>query len=242
MVKLIGFGNAFGLVDPSPFVAKVDAYLRLAKIPYEYQGNAGALRTAPKKKLPIINDNGKTIADSYFIIEYLNEKYQVELDKDLTPEQVGLSHLLTKSLDENFYWCIVYSRWMRDDTWPIIKENFFGNLPFPAKQIIPAMLRKGVKKTLHGQGLGRHSDSEIMQVFEHSLRSLDKALGTKTYFFGDKPSSFDASAYAFLSACISTKLDNPFNRQAKTYNKLVEYCHRFEAEYYNQSSDIKQTA
>lgn len=230
MIKLYGFGPAFGLVDPSPFVVKVDTLLRLSGLPYELVNDFNAFRRAPKGKLPLIEDEGQIIADSYFIYEYLRDKYQLTIDEHLSKEQQGLAYLLTKSLEENFYWCVVYSRWIREDTWPIVKQALFGNMPVPMRYIIPVVARSSVKTNLQKQGLGRHSEKEILQIFEHSLKSLEGVLGDKQYFFGEKVSSFDAVAYAFMSSVMLADLNNTFNDVAKSYPTLVDYCHRFKKE------------
>ncbi len=232
MIKLYGFGSAFGLVDPSPFVAKVDAFLRLSGLPYELVNDFSAFRRAPKGKLPMIEDDGQIIPDSYFICEYLQDKYQLTIDQDLTEEQRGVAHLLTKSLDENFYWFVVYSRWIREDTWPIISKAFFSKMPIPMRYIVPIIARSGVKSALKKQGIGRHTEDEMLQIFEHSLKSLASMLGNKKYFFGDKVSSFDATAFAFLSSFILADFDNPFYERAKRYSTLVDFCNRFKLEYY----------
>ncbi|MEA1888330.1 MAG: glutathione S-transferase family protein, partial [Pseudomonadota bacterium] len=62
MIKLYGFGNNFGVADASPFVLKVDAYMRMAGIQFENIPGLVNLRKAPKGKLPFIDDNGKIIA------------------------------------------------------------------------------------------------------------------------------------------------------------------------------------
>jgi len=233
MIKLYSFGAGFGVADPSPFVLKIDAYLRMSGIAYETMANPANLRRAPKGKLPFIEDDGKIIADSFFITEHLQEQYDVKLDQWLSNEQKAVAHLITKSLDENFYWCMVYSRWMRDDTWPIIKQAFFGSLPFPLKQIVPAIARSGVKNALHKQGLGRHSDDEIKQILKYSLDSLSEVLGDKAYFLGDKPCALDAAAFAFLAEFILVTIDNSFNELARSYENLAQYCKRMQVEFYS---------
>ena len=35
MITLYGFKEGFGLIDASPFVLKVDAFLRMAQLPYQ---------------------------------------------------------------------------------------------------------------------------------------------------------------------------------------------------------------
>ena len=242
MIKLIGFGPAFGVADPSPFVVKVDLLLRMCNIPYEYVADPGALRRAPKGKLPLIEDQGTTIPDSYFIFEYLRDRNLLNIDDHLTPEQRGIAHLVTKSLDENFYWTLVYSRWMRDDTWPTIRKTIFGKMPLPLRWIVPGIVRNGTRKTLHKHGIGRHNEAEIMQIFEHSLQSLSEMLSEKAYFFGDKPSSLDATAFAFLSSLILVTIDNPFNAMARSYPNLVAFCQRNQQRYYAETKSGSSVA
>jgi len=232
MIKLYSFCANFGVTDPSPFVLKIDAYLRMSGIEYETVSDLSNLRKAPKGKLPFIEDGGELIADSFFIAEHLKEKYGDKLDQWLSDEQKSTAHLVTKALDEDLYWCLVYSRWMREDTWPMIREAFFGAMPFPLKQIVPVIARSGVRSALKKQGLGRHSDDEIKQILKRSLNSLAVMLGDKAYFLGDKPCSLDATTFAFLAEFILVKIDNSFNEVARRHENLVQYCKRMQAEFY----------
>jgi len=236
VIKLYSFGASFGVMDPSPFVVKVDAFLKMSQLPYEVIASANNLKIAPKGKLPFISDhNGDeetTIADSQAIIEYLTEKYHVSLDEHLSPEQQAQSYLFTKSLDENLYWCLVYSRWILDDTWPLVKEAFFGGLPWPVKVIVPSLIQKKVRENLFGQGIGRHTKEEILAISDKSFAALSTLLADKDYFFGDKPSSFDATVYSILCQFVSVDCDNEFNDKARTYGNLVQFCQRIEQAYY----------
>ncbi len=232
MTVLYSFGPNFGLVDPSPFVVKVDAFMRMANIPFEVKIGIKHTKKSDKRKLPIIEDDGQIIPDSQFIIEYLTKKYQITLDDFLTAEQKAQAYLFTKSLDENLYWPMVYSRWVDEQTWPTAKEAFFGKLPLPLKLFLPTIIQKGVKKNLYGQGTGRHSKSEILDIAKASLGALSTLLGDKPYFFGDKISSFDATAYGFLSEFILVNYDNDFNLCARSFDNLVSYCHRIQQAYY----------
>ncbi len=236
MIKLYSFGEKFGVADPSPFVLKVDAYLRMAGLDFESVPRSSNLSKSPKGKLPFIEDNGQIIADSQFIIDYLKQEYGDILDGDFTSEQQAQIYLLTKSLDENLYFTLVYSRWLRDDSWPIVKQAFFGKLPLPLRFLVPGLVRKSVSKVLKGQGLGRHSDQEIFQICEKSLQALTDLLGDKKYFFGDKPCSFDATAFALLAEFLLVDLENQFNQQAKKFSSLVSYCNRIEEKYYSKDN------
>ena len=228
MITLFSFGTNLGVADPSPFVLKIDTYLRMSGIEFESVAKLSNLSQAPKGKLPYIKDNDNIIADSFFILQYLKENYPTPLEDGLSPEQRATQELIIKSLDENFYWCIVYSRWIQEDTWPTIKQCFFDSMPFPLKIIA----RKSVKSTLQKQGIGRHSTDEIMAIAKNTLESLSQLLGDKNYFFGDKPSTLDAVAYAFLVQVTLVELDNALTHLGRSYTNLLSYSHRLQQQYY----------
>lgn len=232
MIKLYSFGSHFGVMDPSPFVLKVDAYMRMAGLEYECLADVSNLKVAPKGKLPYITDDEKTIADSEFIIRYLQEKFQLKLDINLSDEEKALAYLLGKSLDENLYWCLVYARWARDDTWVHIKKAFFSSMPFPLNLIVPPIARRDVMSSLKKQGLGRHSNEEIKTIAQQTFDSLSVVLGEKAYFFGNTPSTFDATAFGFLSQFINVSLNDEFNDLARHYDNLVDYCNNIRSLYY----------
>ncbi|NRA22809.1 MAG: glutathione S-transferase N-terminal domain-containing protein, partial [Oceanospirillaceae bacterium] len=114
MIKLYSFGPHFGVADPSPFVLKVDAYLRMAGIEFENISDPNNLSRAPKGKLPFIDDQGELIADSQFIFTHFQDTPQTDLDLHLNEQQKAIAYLTAKSLDENLYFVLVYSRWLRD--------------------------------------------------------------------------------------------------------------------------------
>ena len=236
MIRLYSFGSSFGVMDPSPFVVKVDAFLKMTKLPYEVVEGAHNLKKSPKGKLPFISIQQQAkklvIADSQNIIEHLTQNHAVTLDDFLTAEQQAQAYLLTKSLDENLYWCLVYSRWMLDEMWPLVNKAFFGAMPAPLRWFVPTLIRKAVKKNLHGQGTGRHSKDEILAIADKTFSALSILLADKDYFYGEQPCSFDATAYSILCQFISVNCDNEFNRKARNYPNLVSYCQRINQQFY----------
>src|SRR5215204_1715227 len=69
-VTLVQFAPVWGR-NVSPFSLKLEAWLRLADIPYEVRPARG-LRKAPKGKLPyIVEADGSAVGDSTLIIEHL---------------------------------------------------------------------------------------------------------------------------------------------------------------------------
>jgi len=233
MIKLYGFGKAFGVVDASPFVVKVDLFLKMAQIDFEYMSDFNQLKKSPKHKFPFIDDNGTKVGDSAFILKHLTEKYDIKLDVHLDATQKAQASLYTKALDESLYWCLVYSRWVKDDTWPLLKDAFFSEIPIPFKWFMPNIIRKDVKNTLRRQGYGRHSETELLTIADDHFSALSNLLGESDYLFGDKISSFDAIAYAALCEFISVDFFNSFNQQARKYDNLIQYCRRIETQYYS---------
>ncbi|MFW2438603.1 MAG: glutathione S-transferase family protein [Arenicellales bacterium] len=232
MIKLYSFGRNLGVADASPFVLKVDAYMRMAGIQFENIPGLENLRKAPKSKLPFIDDNGKIVADSQLIFDHFRQTPEQDLDKGLTDEQRATGYLVTKSLDENLYFVLLYFRWYIDDNWTKTNEAFFSEMPAPLKYFLPSLIRKQVIKTLKGQGISRHTNEEIQQILRCSLQALSDLLGSRNYFFGDKPSSLDATAFAILAEFILVDQDHPHNQIARDYKALVSYCDRINTEFY----------
>jgi len=232
MIKLFGFGRNLGLIDASPFVVKVHAFLKVAKLPYKTVSGAQNLGKSPKGKLPFIVDGEKTIGDSQLIIEYLSNKYTIDLDEHLDQQQKACSYLITKSLDENLYWCLVWSRWQHEATWQEVKNSFFKGIPFPLSKIVPKIVRKKTLKALQAQGIGRHQEAEIISIADQTFSALSVLLGDQKYFHGETISLLDISAYAFLSSLIDSKLNNELCVKARSYPNLIDYCQRFQKKYF----------
>jgi hypothetical protein len=145
MIKLYQFPAAWGLPNPSPYCMKLEVYMRLAEIPYEIVTWQDP-RKAPKGKLPMIEHDGHRLPDSEFALHFLAERATVDLDGHLSPAERATGYAVQKMLDEGFYWTGVYSRWVDDRVWPTIKKQFFGHMPPVLRDILPAMIRRKVKR------------------------------------------------------------------------------------------------
>src|SRR5437870_12328426 len=96
MITLYQFAPIWGLPDLSPFVTKLDAYLRMVELPY--QTVRANYWEAPKGKLPAIEDRGNKLGDSTLIVEYLKATYGDKLDSHLSPRDhataLGMQRLI----------------------------------------------------------------------------------------------------------------------------------------------------
>ena len=233
MIKLIQFAPALGLPNASPFCLKLETYLRMANVPYEIPPvTMAAFSKAPKGKMPYIEDNGKLIADSAFIITHLKARYGDPLDANLTPEHRAISQAFTRLLEENLYWAVVYARWIEPAGWAITRPAFFNTMPAPFKWFVPTLARRGLVKSLHGHGMGRHSREEIYAIGQRDITALADYLGEKKFFLGESPSSVDATVYGFLANLIWAPIENPLKEHAKQYPQLEAYCTRMRDRYF----------
>ncbi|MGH8751095.1 MAG: glutathione S-transferase family protein [Burkholderiales bacterium] len=231
MITLYQFRPAFGLPNPSPFCMKVENYLRMAGLPYQSARNANHFK-APMGKLPYIEDNGKTIADSSFIIEYLQATYGDALDARLSPLEKAQARALQRLMEENLYWAAVYARWAEPSGWEITRREFFQPVPAWLRGLVSSMARRGVKKQMWGHGMGRHSAEEVYHIGNSDITTLADFLNDKSYFMGSEPSSIDAVAYAFLANLIWVPVESPLKQRALSYPQLEAYCRRMKARYY----------
>jgi glutathione S-transferase len=106
-------------------------------------------------------------------------------------------------------------------------------MPLLLRALLPLIFRRKVRKAVHAQGIGRHSYDEVADIADKSFNALASILADKDYFFGDKPSSFDAIAYAFLCQFITVQSSNKLNDKAKSYKNLVGFCQRIEKQFYS---------
>jgi len=234
MIKLHQFAPAWDVPNLSNFCVKVETYLKMAGLPYK------VVRTiplkGPKGKLPFIEDNGKSIGDSRFIIEYLKETYGDKVDEHLTTEQEAVSNAMQRLIEDDLYWVVIYTRWgKRDINWAENKQAIFGALPPVVRDIIAFLARKQILKQFHGQGMGRHSEEQIYHLGKQDLDTLSNFLGEKTWFMGENPTTLDASAFGSLVNILHCPIQSPIKDHLKTLTNLMTFCERMKKQYYSES-------
>lgn len=230
MIVLNSFGPFFGLPDPSPFCIKADILMQMSGLPYERI--RGDMRKAPKGKLPLIIDEGQVIPDSSFIRFHLEKKHGIDFDKGLSAEQRGVSWAVEKMLEDQFYWLVVNERWMDDANFARGPAHFFKPVPAPLRPIVVAMIRRKVKRNLHGHGIGRHSDAERLVLAKRALGAIAAILGEKSYLGGDEPIGADATLGAFMISGVSPFFDSALRRAIEEHPNLVAYAARINARFY----------
>jgi glutathione S-transferase len=228
-ITLYGFGPAFGLPDPSPFVAKAAVLLKMANLPFERK--RADLRRAPKGKIPYIVDDGATVPDSSFIRAHIETKYGFDFDSGLGPAERGVAWAFEKMMEEHVYFALVYARWMDDASFDRGPRQFFEAAPAPIRPLLVPYVRRQVRKQLAAQGMGRHSPAEMIALSKRAFDALSAQLGDKPFLMGERPCGADAGVFGQVAGAICPFFDNELAALARSYPNLLAYSERVVSRY-----------
>jgi glutathione S-transferase len=228
-ITLYTFGPGFGLPELSPFALKTEVQLQMAGLAYHKQ--LGGYPKAPKGKLPFIDD-GEIVADSTFIRAHLESKHGIDLDAGLDGAQRALSWTIERMLEDHLYWGMVHFRWQVRENFDKGPAHFFDGAPEHLRAQLREEAFERVKRTLHGQGLGRHAEHELVELAARSLSALSTLLGHKAYLLGDRPRASDATAFGMLASLLTPFFESPLRTRALAHHNLVAYTARMMRQYY----------
>jgi glutathione S-transferase len=230
MIVLYAFGPAFGLPDPSPFVMKTEVQLKMAGVSYRFE--RGAPPTAPKGKVPYIQDGSERIGDSTFIRAHIETETGFDFDKGLSAGQRAEAWAIERMLEDHLYFALIHARWMDDANFAKGPAHFFDGMPEDTREAARSQARERARQNLIAHGIGRHCDDEIVQLGARSLNSLSMLLDDKSYLFGETPCGADATAFGMAASILTPFFEAPLRRRAESHANLVAYRDRMMQRYY----------
>ncbi|KAK7082017.1 hypothetical protein SK128_002002 [Halocaridina rubra] len=210
----------------SPFVVKLETYLRMAAIPYELDT---VEPIGPKGKCPWITLNGEEIADSQLIMEKLSKLYGKNFSTHLSEEQKALALSMRIMIEEHFLWCLILWRYIIDEG-----RSFFNGMIVPKVfHVVFFLLKRYLKKACHMQGIGRHSYEEIEEMGRKDLAALSSWLGDKPFFMGEKPTEVDCAIFGMLSQIQWNSAGSPYLHMLESdFVNLSAYCLRVKEKFW----------
>ncbi|ODM86653.1 hypothetical protein Ocin01_20029 [Orchesella cincta] len=206
--------------NPSPFAMKLETYLRMAKITYEldFENPWGA-----KGKTPWITLNGEHISDSQMIIERLRNERKIVIG-NYSEEQRAVARA-----------GIGLWRWNYSGGKGL--EKIF-DMPAYGIKLMFQNINKRLKETAWAQGIGRHSQEQVIEMTKEVLRNSSLILGNKKFLLGDEPCEEDCSFFGFLSM---VKWAAPGSPHEKYFNEELEnlnnYCNRMKERFWSDWDD-----
>jgi len=230
MLNLLSFPTHFDQPGGSPFCLKVICLLNMSG--QDWKCSLADVRKMPKAKLPVLKVGDKLIPDSENIRSYL-EQQGADFDAGLSDTERAASRAFIRMAEEHLYFHLITDRWLRNDTWPITRDTFFGMIPKLIRGMITSKLRKNLRAGMHTQGIGRFSETERAERVAKDLEAIKLQLGDKPYLFGDAPTAADASICPMLSGLESIPLPTEVSNLVKGDDVLTGYIARMRAALYH---------
>jgi glutathione S-transferase len=219
---------------------KTETQLKMAGLPYEKDFTGFA--AAPKGKLPYIKDGGVVIADSTFIRQHIEWSYGVDFDAGLDLQQRATAWAVERMLEDHLGWASLRARWLDPANFAKGPAQFFDRVPAEIRAATIEKTLAGIAGELHGHGIGRHSDEDILFLGTRSLYSLSQILGDKPYLMGDEPCGTDATAFGMLTHVMAPFFNTDLRRAAEAHANLRPYVDRMMARYYPDFSSRQMAA
>ena len=224
-IVLHQFAPAFGVPNPSPFCMKLECFLRMTGLDFEIATIASP-RNGPKGKAPYVEVDGEIIGDSALIIERLKKRFDVDPDAGLSPSEQAMAHAIGIMCEDHLYFCARHGRWIDPTGASLTQETFFAKLPAWSRGLLFALVRRNVRRSQFGQGMGRHEGEEIYALGASDVDALSAFLGDKPFMMGEEPMTVDCITHAFIANLVRVPFQDPICNRARAHANLVAYDQR----------------
>ncbi len=238
MIILYTTSPQWGLPSFSPPCMNLETWLRMAKLPYKSVTELHLhFEKAPKGKIPFIDYQGKLIGDSTLIIEMFKQKEGIDLDRGLTARERAISLAFRRMLKENTFWGLEEIRLNVPENWHVYREilasQLYPGVPPTEWEPLIEQLGERIRTQMYGHGMGRHSSSEICQIISADFQALSDFLADKPFFMGERPTTLDATAYAFIGNLIKPPLPSPIVDYVIQLDNLYQHYERMKQEFFS---------
>uniref|UniRef100_A0A183BV15 Failed axon connections fax protein/glutathione s-transferase-like protein n=1 Tax=Globodera pallida TaxID=36090 RepID=A0A183BV15_GLOPA len=242
VVQLVQFPRTHTIISPSPFALKLETFLRMNNIKYHNVSN-DFTKASAKGQSPFIELNGRQFPDSGMCIEHLHSHFKLSIDNHLSANERAQLRAFNMLIEESLFRCLQCDR-SKDYGWLASDKGYAPLLPsvqkFLFQKLLIKQLQSRLKKTCVGQGYGRHTQEEIDDIAKKDLMAISTFLGEKPFFFGDNPTTLDATLFGhlvqFTDAPLKTDAIKPFI-ETSTPN-LVAYVQRMKERYWPDWAEI----
>lgn len=228
----------FGLPNPSPFCMKLEIYLRMAGLQHEV-ATITDFKGSPTGKVPYVTLDGQAMADSGLIIAHLERTHGHPVDGKLTLAQRAETLAFQRLMDEHLYWVALYMRWADPNRRAESIAYFRDMLGVPGF-LAPLFFKiglRGLVKSLHAHGMGRHDPETLWQMGITDIQALAHWLGSRTWGFNDTPTTFDACLAAFVGTIVRTPWDSPLKAATCRHTTLVAHFERVVQAYFPELAE-----
>ncbi|GBP58137.1 Metaxin-1 [Eumeta japonica] len=241
-IELDIWRGEWGLASIDLECLRVLTYMKFIGVPVKVRESNNPFFT-PKGTLPVMRD-GRTILSNFEeVIEHL---------KALTAEASAFNQFLRDKL----YPAYIFALWVDERNYSeMTRPTYAKALPIPFNFYYPSRYHKSAKEMIDAL-FGEHTDlieveKTIYSEADKCLQALSDRLGESEYFFGNRPSSFDATVFAYLAPLFKAPFPNAtLTNSVKSITNLSRFVARINQknfrhvtdEYNKQNSSKKQSS
>jgi glutathione S-transferase len=149
----------------------------------------------------------------------------------LSAAERGAAWAFEKLAEDQLYWALVHDRWLIDDNFNRGPKVFFAAVPAPLRAIIVPLVKRQVRRDLHGQGFARHTQTEIDTLAARAVDALAAFIAERPYLMGEQPCAADAAVFAQLLQASLPAFDSALRRSVERHTNLVAYVARMRERY-----------
>jgi hypothetical protein len=189
--------------------------------------------------VPYITVGGKAIGDSTLCYQYLQTHEGVaDVDAHLTAEERAVTASHKAWIEEWCYFLLLWDRYIENHK--ATKEGFFRNALPPAYRpftgLIFSHIRRYMKKTLHSQGVSRHSKPEILSFIGEAAKHFSVLCGERGFLDG-RAATANACLFGLLITIYNGPTMSPnWYREISTFPNLRKWTEGMIAKYFGERS------
>jgi len=215
-LRIHTFPAGFGLPTTGPLSLKLAMALRMADIPYELVADSD-LQKSPKRKIPWIEVDGTSMADSALILSWLGQTRGIDLERGLSPLQRAQGLALRVLLEEH---------------WHQVFEIELILDPAGAGPKLGAAMQDHFRKHLYERGMLRHSSEEITAFGKADLDAVAAWLEGRSWSIADQATLTDCTVWGLLAPAIFSPFPTPCMSHARTLLPIVRFVERARAQFF----------
>eukprot|EP01051_Picozoa_sp_SAG22_P005326 SAG22_NODE_313_length_12610_cov_5.778275_3_plen_414_part_00 len=211
----------------------------------------GSVHVTEAATLPVLHDvqEDEWVAGASEIVQHLakaGEGGAWDLDAGLSKQQKAEAAAFTALVETKLYLAMLQHWWVDDEGYDVVSRPVYATaLPCPLSLYLPWILRRRQVQRATHSGVGTAAAAKAAAA--ECLGALDARLGSQNFFFGDAPTSLDATVYGYLE-CIEKFPQRPhgnwLHELLQAHPRLKAFTSRFYAAFVENdpTKDHRQTA
>jgi glutathione S-transferase len=229
-LKMFVNEGAWGIVSLSPYCTHVEAWARMAGIPYDRE--VAKTGSAPDKALPYGTVGSKVLRNPDVLRSWLAEQTDAEMRDTMSEADYALDTALSRMVAEHFVWCFLYSRWVYEPGWNGVVPQLREFVPPVIGGLLIGVFRSKIIKMIAGRGFPKSEEARVWRDGVQDVKTMSTVLGEGEWFVNDKPTGLDANIYSVLANVVHSPGDTPLKEAVNAHPNLLNFVKRVEETYF----------